>query len=141
MKLLRFNKNRNKSLPQTINNNFADISLFSESFLRFPSINISEDKKKYKIEVAVPGFDKKDIKVETENNFLIISSEKKAENKKSGKNLLKQEYSYSSFRRVIRIPENADENKIKAKMKNGVLKISISKKEGIEMPERKIEVK
>lgn len=145
MKLPKLKKAKRQLRPVSVDH-FFDNSLFDTSFLpdftlKNPAINISENKKDYEIEIALPGFDKKDVKIEIEDNVLVISSEKEIENKKSKKNWLKHEYSYSSFERRIPLPEGADENKITAKMKNGILTVKTGKKEGFETVQKKIEVK
>ncbi len=140
MKLPKLRKEKRNLLNPTTDD-FSERTFFPYYFEKIPAINISEDKKNYKIEIAVPGFDKKDIKIEFDNNLLIISSEKEKEKKSSKKNWLKQEYSYSSFCRRIPLPEGIDENKIKAKIRNGVLTIKVGKQEGFNTVQKKIEVK
>ncbi len=105
-----------------------------------PSVNISDGKKEYKMQIALPGFDKKDVNIELKNNCVILTSEKKYENEEKDKNWLRKEYSYSSFRRIFRLPEGTDENKIKAKMKNGVLSLTIGKKKEFVNENKKISV-
>ncbi len=92
-----------------------------------PSVNITDNKNSYKLDIALPGMRKKDINIEIKNNCLIISSEKKSEKKRKFKNQIRQEYTYSRFQRIFELPPDADENYIKAKFKNGILQIRIKK--------------
>lgn len=122
-------------LTSGVSDNFWDLSVKS------PSVNIAEDDKEYKIEVAAPGLEKRDFKIELENKFLIISSEKEEEKKEENKNYKRREFSYSSFSRSFQLPENVLADKIDAKYENGILKINLPKKElTVSKPKKEIKV-
>ena len=109
-----------------------------------PAVNVSEDKNKFTIEVAAPGLDKKDFKVNVENNVLTISSEKedKDEKKDENDNFLRREFSYSSFQRSFSLPEGVKPDDINAKHENGVLYVTIPKKDELkQQPSKQIEIK
>ncbi len=93
-----------------------------------PSLDISESNGEYSISIEVPGVDEKDISIELSGDTLIVSGEKNQESKTKDKNYYRVERSYGSFRRVLTLPQDADENSIKAMFKNGVLNITINKK-------------
>ena len=93
-----------------------------------PTLNIGADEKEYAISVEVPGVDQKDIKLEIVNNTLTVSGEKKQEHEEKEKNYYRMERSYGSFQRVLSLPEDANQNKIEATFKKGVLKISMPRK-------------
>jgi HSP20 family protein len=95
-----------------------------------PSVNIADAEKDFEVNIALPGIDKKDVKVEVQNDCLLVSSEKQYEKEEKNKNWMRREYSYASFRRTFKLPESADQDKIQAEMKNGVLSIKVSKKAG-----------
>ena len=99
----------------------------NEDAATIPSVNISDENTVFDISIAVPGIQKKDIDIQIVNNNLIISSEKQYEKEDKHKNWLRKEYGYASFQRIFELPENADTEKIKAEMKNGILSISIFK--------------
>jgi len=124
---------------------FRDWSLdnFSDTNTTLPAVNIKEDDNGFIIEVAAPGMDKKDFNINFDNDVITISSEKKEENEEKGDNYTRREYSYQSFSRSFRIPENTvDSDKISATYKNGELLISIPKKEEAKpKPARVISVK
>jgi HSP20 family protein len=96
---------------------------------RIPSANITETDKEYKIELAVPGMERKDFKVAVENGVLYVGSEKEEEHTDEDKNYTRREYSYSGFKRSFSLPENCFEDKIKAKYENGILNLILPKKE------------
>lgn len=97
-----------------------------------PSVNVTETDQNFSIELAAPGLKKEDFNIEVEGNVLMISSEKESEKKegeeKSNK-FFRREYSYSSFSRSFTLPENADAGKISAKYQDGVLILTVAKKE------------
>lgn len=106
-----------------------------------PSVNIKNNDEFFHLEVAVPGFKKEDIKLDIANGYLNISSETKNETETKEENYTRREFSYSSFKKSFHLPENADENNIKASCKDGILKIDIGKTSK-ELPSSKqIEIK
>ena len=109
-----------------------------------PSANLKETDTKLEVELAAPGMKKEDFKIEIEDNVLTISSEKEEEHEESRKkdHYVRKEFSYSSFFRSFYLPESADENKVEASYKDGVLRVSINKKEGSKTKtSRRIDVK
>lgn len=107
-----------------------------------PAINVFEDPDNFKIEVAAPGLDKKDFKIDLDNNVLTISSEKeyKHEDEKEGK-FMRREFGYASFKRSFTLPESVDAEKIKANYKEGLLYINIPKREEAKQkPPRQISI-
>jgi len=94
-----------------------------------PAVNVSEDENKFNIEVAAPGLDKKDFKVNVENNVLTISSEKEDKKEDEGKNYMRKEFSFTTFSRSFTLPDNVEDDKIKATHKDGVLNVEIPKSE------------
>lgn len=115
---------------------------FSQTNTTLPSVNIKEDADAYKVEVAAPGFEKDDFKVELNHDLLTVSSEKKIENEtKEGEVFTKREFSYQSFSRSFTLPQTADGERIKASYKKGILQITIPKKEEAKQkPARMIEI-
>ena len=95
-----------------------------------PAVNIKEDEKTFFIELAVPGIDKKDLKININEDVITISSELKHETEtseeKNGYN--KKEFNYSSFCRSFFIPENVNREKIAANYRDGILTVSLPKK-------------
>lgn len=94
-----------------------------------PKVNIKEDEKQYIVEVAVPGYNKKDIEIEYKDNNLILTSKKIDKKEENDGNYIHKEISGRSFYRVIPFMAKIDENKIGANYKDGILTISMPKKE------------
>lgn len=97
-----------------------------------PSANLRETDTKLEIDLAAPGMKKEDFKVEVDNNLLVISCEKEEHKEETSKkeDYIRKEFNYQSFYRSFSLPEYADENKIEAAYKDGILHVTINKKEG-----------
>lgn len=95
-----------------------------------PAINVKETDKAFCVEVAAAGMTKDDFNVNIdEDNDLVITVEKKTENKEENKETryLRREFSYSKFKQTMVLPENVNKDKIDAKVENGVLYINLPK--------------
>jgi len=144
--------NGDSSLFPSFRNSFFSNRLFGNNLLDFdnelftktlsvPPANIIEDEKGFKLELSVPGFKKEDFDINIEQGALIIRSEKKEESNKEEKNYSRKEFSYSSFSRSFQLPDNINENNISAKYDNGVLQLTIPKKEIAEAkPKKQIKI-
>jgi HSP20 family protein len=126
---------------------FPPFSLFDDFFSRdlwnravtnssstnttIPLVNIKEGNENFEVEMAAPGMDKNDFKVELDGNMLTITSEKEIRNEeKDGERYSRREFSYQSFQRSFQLPkEVVDADRIEAKYENGVLRLVIPKKE------------
>jgi HSP20 family protein len=107
-----------------------------------PAVNVRETEKNFEIEVAAPGRSKKDFKISAENGVLTISSEQQEEKDEKENGYTRKEFSYSSFIRSFTIPDNANEDDVKANYADGILKLEIAKKVTSQPKARKaIEVK
>jgi len=108
-----------------------------------PAINVKETNDNFEVEVAAPGMTKKDFKVELNGNMLTISSEKQNEwQENENERYTRREFSYQSFQRTFQLPKDVvDEDKIQAKYENGLLHLTIPKKEHAKQrPPRMIEI-
>jgi HSP20 family protein len=95
-----------------------------------PAVNIKETPEGFEVNVAAPGMKKDDFKVLLEGNMLTISSELSNErDEKDGDRYTRREFSYQSFQRSFQLPEVVDAEKIEARYENGLLHLSIPKKE------------
>ncbi len=145
MTLVKFNPTKN-SAP--VNPWFADVfeSVFNDSILadrlvsRVPAVNIAETDGNFQIELAVPGFKKEDFKISIDKNVLSISTEKKNEDAQEDKRFSKREFSYAAFTRSFTLPETIDHNKIDAAYTDGILKLTVAKKEEAKIQSREIAV-
>lgn len=117
-------------------------SNFSTTNTSLPAVNVKETDDDFVIELAAPGMDKKDFKVNFKNNVLVISSERKNEKENKEENYTRKEFSYQSFQRSFTVAENAVMgDKISAKYNNGILTIVLPKRDEVKpQPEREIKI-
>jgi HSP20 family protein len=94
-----------------------------------PAVNIKENEKNFTLELAVPGMDKKDLKIDINEDVLTISSETRNETEENVDGYKRKEFSYSSFCRSFYIPENVNKDKIEASYKDGILSVELPKQE------------
>lgn len=123
---------------------FRTGSLFAGSMasgLLKPTLDIGANEKEYTISIEVPGVEQKDLLLEIVNNTLTVRGEKKQKKEKKEKDYYRMECSYGSFQRVLSLPEDADQDDVKAAFKNGVLTITISRKALPESNIKQIEIK
>ncbi|MCC5789307.1 MAG: Hsp20/alpha crystallin family protein [Opitutales bacterium] len=92
-----------------------------------PRVDISETDKAFIIKAEVPEVNKEDVSVSFENGVLSISGERKQEAEEKGKTFHRVERHYGSFCRSFSLPENVDDENIKATFKDGMLKLEIPK--------------
>lgn len=106
-----------------------------------PRIDISETKKAITISAELPGMESDDVEVSLDRNVLTLSGEKKAEIEDKGEHHYRIERSFGSFRRSIPLPAEVEESKISAKMKNGVLKVNLPKRNGSQQKDTRLSIK
>ncbi|MCW9037889.1 Hsp20/alpha crystallin family protein [Altibacter sp.] len=109
-----------------------------------PAVNILENEDDFKVEMAVPGMKKEDFNIDLENNLLTISAEEQSENETKGQDgsYTRREFNYSAFKRSFTLPDSVDGEKIAASYTDGVLNITIPKKEEAKpKPPKKIAIK
>ena len=97
--------------------------------MNVPAVNITEHKDEYQVSLAAPGLKKEDFKIDVNGNMLTISSEKEDSKEEKDERFTRKEYSYSSFSRSFTLPEEINKEKIEAKYEDGVLKLSLPRKE------------
>lgn len=111
-----------------LNNFFRTSNNLNEVNRNYPAVNIIEEPERYRIEVAAPGYSKDDFKVNIENDVLKISVDKE-KNKVEDENFTRCEFYNGSFERSFVVGKTIDINKIDARYENGILTITLSKKE------------
>ena len=114
-------------VPDLFENDY--LPLISNRTSSMPAVIIREDEKNYTLELAVPGLDKNDLKIDINEDVLTISSETRNESEENKEGYKRKEFSYSSFSRSFYIPENVNREKIGANYKDGILKVSLPKQE------------
>ncbi|GAB1451722.1 Hsp20/alpha crystallin family protein [Draconibacterium sp.] len=117
-------------------------SNYSSTNTSLPAVNVKETNDDFVIELAAPGMEKNDFKINFKNNVLTISSEKKNEHEEKSDNYTRKEFSYQSFQRSFTVAENAVVgDKIEAKYNNGILNITLPKRDEVKpQPEREIKI-
>lgn len=114
----------NRELFNWGNNNF------SASRTTLPSVNIKELEKAFEVEVAAPGMQKKDFSITLDGNMLTISSSKEDQQEEKDGKYTRREFSYQSFQRSFELSKDVvDDENIQARYENGVLRLTIPKKE------------
>jgi HSP20 family protein len=144
MSLVRFRTNPiERTFDQMFKSVFNDD--FDGFFVRpfvsqaFPAVNVVEGKENFRLEFSVPGFSKGDFNIKLDANILTVSGEKKAEVKKEEENYTMREFTHSSFSRSFTLPETVNPEQIGAEYTDGILKLTLPKKE--EVKQKAIEIK
>ncbi|MBQ8811030.1 MAG: Hsp20/alpha crystallin family protein [Bacteroidales bacterium] len=131
-------------------NDFFDNKALEKASGTVPAINVMENDKEYRLDLAAPGMCKDDFKVHlNKDGNLVIEMERKEcgckEKDKDEKECryIRKEFSYSKFSQTLLLPDNADREKIEATVDKGILKVTIPKleKAKIEDEKREIEIK
>lgn len=132
MSLIKYNPA--KSRTQGVNRFFDDI--FNDNFFNtdlslersfIPQVDISETEKDFELQFALPGFKKSDVNIDLNNGVLTVSGERKFEERKEEKNFHSVETRYGSFSRAFQLPDNIDDEKVDAKLEDGILNIVVPK--------------
>lgn len=121
--------------------NFDDDDFFVSNFTNSPKVNVKETDKAYEIEIATPGFNKDNTEVKVTDGVLYVFIDEESENEENIKYHVRQ-WSRSSYAESWNLPENVIEDQISAKHNDGVLTITLPKKEVQEpaVESRKIEI-
>ena len=130
----------------------ANLRMFEDAFSRLlseprtgrpwsPAVDIFETENEVVLKADVPGVELKDIEVRVENQTLTVKGERKFEQEEQRKGYHRIERSYGAFQRSFAVPHTVDTEKVAAEFKNGVLTISLPKKEAAKPRQVKVEVK
>lgn len=134
--LVRTNGNMFPAIPSLLNDFFTDdwfdssLANWKSTGATLPAVNIRETNDDFRIEVAAPGMNRDNFKVELDNNVLTISSQREDDREEKEGAYTRREFSYQSFQRSFRLPENKVEgDKIAARYTDGILQVTVPKKE------------
>ncbi|MCW3785396.1 Hsp20/alpha crystallin family protein [Plebeiibacterium sediminum] len=150
MTLAKLSNNWFPSFPSLVDRFFDgelmdwNSSNYSSTNSTLPAVNVKENENEFLIDVAAPGLKKEDFSVNYDNGRLTISSEKKNEKEeKDGEKVTRREFSYQSFQRSFTVAQNiVDAEKIEAHYDNGILHISLPKRDEVKpKPTKQIEIK
>lgn len=100
-----------------------------EDVFQFPPVNIQEKENSYAVSLSAPGFSKEDFSISLENNLLTISAELKTESAETTDKVIRKEFSVKSFKRSFTIDEKINGEQIAAAYENGILTVTLPKKE------------
>lgn len=103
-----------------------------------PSVDIYEKENEIVLKAEVPGIDENDIEIKIEDNTITLNGERKFEKETKEENYHRIEQSYGSFYRSFTLPQNINQDKIKAESENGILKITMPKK--AELKPKKVKI-
>lgn len=106
-----------------------------------PPVNISESEKTFNIEVLAAGINKEDIKLQVVDSMLTISYEKNEPAQETKAKVLRHEFAVRSFKRSFTLGESVDAEKINASYENGILTVTLPKKEAVKPTQIEITVK
>lgn len=152
MSLMKF---RREPFGNLVTQDFFDMeNLFDEGWMKNmlpenfwngksvgPALNIKENDENFEIELAAPGFAKKDFNVTIEDGCLNISAEKESDEEHKEDNYTRREFSYNSFRRSLQLPDSIKDEDVKAKYNDGILSFTLSKKEEAKkIPPKKVKI-
>ena len=114
-------------------------SNYSSTSTTVPSVNIKENGDNFEVEVAAPGMSKDDFKITLDGNLLTISSAKEEKNEEKRDNYTRREFSYQSFQRSFELHRDVvDQDNIEARYENGMLRLTIPKKEEAKQKEPRL---
>lgn len=129
-----------REIDSFFNDFFGRPSLYVDRDTDFvPRVNIIDHEEQVKMQFEVPGMDKKNFKISVKDRVLSVSGERKQQNEEKGENFVRTEIRSGSFCRSFTLPETIDSEKIKADYKDGILELSLAKRE--EAKPKEIEVK
>ncbi len=116
-------------LPALFNEVFERQSATTELTYK-PAANVREDEKNYSLELALPGFSKEEITIKFEEDVLTVTAGHQPKEDEKGPKYTWNEFGYKSkYERSFQLPETLDADNIGAKFDNGILLITLPKKE------------
>lgn len=145
MTYVKFNHPATRTIDSFLNSILNEVPSsdryrFQTNGFSFPAVNISETKDFYELEFNVPGRNKEDFKITVDKNILTVSFDKKEENKDENKKQVKKEFSLQPFKRSFTLDEKVVSENIAAKYENGLLVLTIPKKEEVKAEAKQISV-
>lgn len=144
MTTLKINQPAMKNFDIFLDNLLNDLPATKSAGVNLPAVNIIETNDDYQLELNVAGRKKEDFKITVDKNILTVSFEMKEdtaeENKEQNKKFIKKEFIIQSFKRSFTIDEKINADAIDAKYENGILLLSLPKKEEVKVLPKEIGV-
>jgi HSP20 family protein len=140
--LAKFNRTYPGFMDEFFGRDYYPAHYQRNGFKNLPAVNITESENGYTIEVAAPGLNKKDFKIDLDKNSLTIASVREDKQEESNERYTRREFRYTNFSRSFTLPETVESDKISAVHKDGILYVDIPKmEEAKEKPARQIAIK
>lgn len=140
MTYVKFNQPTLKSLDSFLDRLINEVPAVQSNGFNFPPVNISETKNDYELEFNVPGRKKEDLKISVDKNILTVSFEKKEEIADENRKQIKREFTLQPFKRSFTLDDKVIPDNIAAKYENGLLILTIPKKEEVKAEAKTIAV-
>ena len=140
MTLVKFNQPGAKTLNGFLDSFLNDFPYAQNNNLNFPAVNIHESKDDYELAFNVPGRNKEDFKITVDKGILTVSFDKKEEAKDENRKQIKKEFSFQSFKRSFTLDEKIAADNIAAKYENGILTLTLPKKEEVKVQPKEIAI-
>jgi len=149
MSLVKFKRRPFQNLISTdffdadsvFDNNLWNRGVFNGNFWngksQEPALNIKETDKAFEVELAAPGFAKKDFEVTIDDGCLNVTAEKSESKEQEDDNYTRKEFSYNSFQKKLQLPDSIKDDDVKATYKDGILSFNLSKKEEVKAKKAK----
>jgi len=140
-----------REIDHLLNNFFRDFDLptmgsfntlmpLDDAGLLKPRVDLSANDHEYQLTLEIPGVTEKDVSLSVSGNTLTIKGEKKQEKEEKDKEFYRIERNYGSFQRVLSLPEDVDQDGVKATFKNGVLIVTMARKAIAKSDAKQIEI-
>jgi HSP20 family protein len=140
MTYVKFNQPAVRTLDGFLNSILNEVPLFQSAGINFPPVNISESKDGYDLEFNVPGRNKEDFKITVDKNILTVSFEKKESATDETRKQIKKEFSLQPFKRTFTLDEKVIAENIAARYENGLLVLTLPKREEVKVEAKQISV-
>lgn len=129
--------------PKTMNaflDGFFNNNLKQHPLEVSPRVNVSENEEGYLLEMLIPGIDKNAMKISIENGILTISHDSDFNKKEDERKMLRHEFNIASFKRSYHLDEKINAEAIEATYKNGILQLTLPKKEEVKAAAKEIAI-
>ena len=114
--------------------------IYRREGVRTPNVDLREEDERFLVQAELPGMTKENVTIETDGDVLRITAHREMETEEKQEGYIRRERGSMRFHRQMRLPENVDRDRIRAKMENGVLEISLPKMTAEAERKNKIEV-
>jgi HSP20 family protein len=130
----------NSFLDDWFNRSISDFVGF-DSVVNQPAVNVVEGKDSLRVEFAAPGFDKQDFALHLENDQLTVTGKRELKTENAGENrFVRREFRYESFKRSFKLPQTVNQEAISAVYENGILNVTLPKKEEAKPTSKTIQI-